>query len=88
MLNVYRYIHSKCFCLMTIMFVYRSRSTLSNGLNLVEHLIWLLVQILDWSDSNAVNVYCNLVRRYPSPMELKRILEFMIVHHGLHSVKV
>ncbi len=49
---------------------------------------WLLGQILALSVSNTV-MYYKLVTSIllePSRTELKRRLDFMVVHHGLHSV--
>ncbi len=49
---------------------------------------WLLGQILALSVSNTVMYYKPItsILLEPSRTELKRRLDFMVVHHGLHSL--
>ncbi len=63
--------------------------TLCEILMPVGNSTWLLGQILALSVRNT-GMYYKLVTSIslePSRTELKRRLDFMVVHHGLHSVK-
>ncbi len=72
------------------MVVYHGLHCLCENLMPVGISTWLLGQILALSVPNTV-MYYNLVTSIslePSRTEFKRRLDFMVVHHGLHSVKI
>ncbi len=65
-----------------------SWSTLCEILVPVGNSMWLLGQILALSVHNKVMYYklVTSISLEPSRTELKRRLDFMVVHHGLHSL--